>query len=39
VLKVNGTYQSTLGRGLLLEVTHVVIKPDAVEEAAVNPFL
>jgi hypothetical protein len=39
VLKVNGTYQSTLGRGLLLEVTHVVIKPDAVEETPVNPFL
>jgi hypothetical protein len=39
VLKINGTYQSTLGRGLLLEVTHAIIKPDATEEADVNPLV
>jgi hypothetical protein len=37
VLRINGIYESTLGRGLLLEATHVTIKPEDREEA--NPFL
>jgi hypothetical protein len=38
VLRINGIYESTLGRGLLLEATHVTIKPEEREEEG-NPFL
>jgi hypothetical protein len=37
VLRINGIYQSNMGRGLLLEATHVTIKPEARED--VNPFV